>query len=126
MPHDSQFPTIVCEAGWAETEEELREDARLWLQHTGGQTKVVIVVSFSEKRNRPSALQAQAANGGESGDGEESGDEERATVEGINEKTNLNELTKKITRAQPERKAGAAAGGQFGSDVVSLPGRRGL
>ena len=40
--------------------------------------------------------------------------------------TTLQRANKKITRAQPERKAGAAAGGQFGSDVVFLPGRRGL
>lgn len=93
-PCDAEFPTVVCEAGWAETHEELREDARLWLLHTGGQTKVVIVLSFSEN-NANSPL--QAAN-------EESEDEEQTVVEGINESTNLNDLARKLTELNRDRK----------------------
>ncbi|KAG0641774.1 hypothetical protein HOY80DRAFT_1111223 [Tuber brumale] len=42
------FPTVVCEAGWSEKVEALLDDARLWLLHTNGQTRAVILVSFTE------------------------------------------------------------------------------
>ena len=95
-PRGAKFPTVVCEAGWSETHEELREDAQLWLLHTGGQTKVVIVLSFSEN-NANSPL--QAAN-------EESEDEEQTVVEGINESTNLNDLEEKLIELNQRRKLG--------------------
>ncbi|PUU75380.1 hypothetical protein B9Z19DRAFT_1067476 [Tuber borchii] len=46
------FPTIVCETGWAESIEELKQDARLWLLHTNGETKIVIILSFIEKHSK--------------------------------------------------------------------------
>ncbi|RPA88617.1 hypothetical protein L873DRAFT_1849655 [Choiromyces venosus 120613-1] len=48
----AKFPAVVCEAGWTETHEQLMDDARLWPLHTGGQTRIVIVVSFSENNTR--------------------------------------------------------------------------
>ncbi|KAG0137950.1 hypothetical protein HOY82DRAFT_645060 [Tuber indicum] len=44
----ADFPTVVCEAGWSERFEALLDDARLWLLHTSGQTRAVILVSFME------------------------------------------------------------------------------
>ncbi|KAG0638986.1 hypothetical protein HOY80DRAFT_1046509 [Tuber brumale] len=44
----ARFPTVVCEAGWSEKFEALLDDARLWLLHTSGQTRAVILVSFTE------------------------------------------------------------------------------
>lgn len=43
-----EFPSLVVEVGWAESMEDLMDDARLWLLGTAGQTKVVIVVKFNE------------------------------------------------------------------------------
>ncbi|CUS07898.1 unnamed protein product [Tuber aestivum] len=48
MPVDELFPTVVCESGFAESMEDLKQDARLWLLHTGGATRVVIVVCMKE------------------------------------------------------------------------------
>lgn len=42
------FPSVVVEVGWAEGMEDLMEDARLWLLGTARQTKIVIVVKFTE------------------------------------------------------------------------------
>jgi len=44
----ADFPTVICEAGWSERLEALLDDARLWLLHTNGQTKAVVLVSFTE------------------------------------------------------------------------------
>ncbi|PUU75371.1 hypothetical protein B9Z19DRAFT_1067466 [Tuber borchii] len=44
-----KFPTIVCETGWSESMEQLKQDARLWLLKTNGETKVVVVLAFREK-----------------------------------------------------------------------------
>lgn len=42
------FPSVIVEVGWAESMENLMDDARLWLLGTARQTKVVIVVKFTE------------------------------------------------------------------------------
>lgn len=42
------FPSVVVEVGWAESMENLMDDARLWLLGTARQTKVVIIVKFTE------------------------------------------------------------------------------
>lgn len=44
----ADFPTVVCEAGMSEDHPALMEDVKLWLLHTGGQTRLVIVISFTE------------------------------------------------------------------------------
>ncbi|KAG0132934.1 hypothetical protein HOY82DRAFT_538486 [Tuber indicum] len=47
-PIRSEFPTIVCEAGWSEKLEDLMADAYLWLLHTEGITKLVINVADTD------------------------------------------------------------------------------
>lgn len=42
----------MCEVGWAETIEELHDDARLWLLHTDGETRIIINYSFIETNTR--------------------------------------------------------------------------
>lgn len=42
------FPSVVCESGWAEKMNDLQRDAKLWLLHTDGQTVVVLVLAFTE------------------------------------------------------------------------------
>jgi len=44
----ADFPIVVCEDGWSEKFEALLDDARLWLLHTNGQTRAVVLVSFTE------------------------------------------------------------------------------
>jgi len=39
---------VVCETGWSEKHDALMDDARLWLLYTNGQTRLVIVVAFTE------------------------------------------------------------------------------
>ena len=82
----AEFPVVVCEAGWAETHKELMDDARLWLLHTGGQTRIVIVVSFTESSTK-NPLEAVA---------EESEGEEQTLVDSIDGSTDLNDLTRKL------------------------------
>lgn len=53
------FPTVVCEAGFAEKMDDLMSDARLWLMHTSGQTTVVIVVAFVEVTDIPVAAEEE-------------------------------------------------------------------
>jgi len=48
----ADFPTVVCEAGWSEDHLALMDDVRLWLLHTGGQTRLVIVISFTESHKK--------------------------------------------------------------------------
>ena len=46
-----KLPAIVCEAGFSENWDKLMEDARLWLLCTGGETKIVFVLSFTEQNS---------------------------------------------------------------------------
>ena len=50
MLPSAEFPTIACEVGWSETHSELMDDVRLWLLYTMGQTRLVVVVKFTESR----------------------------------------------------------------------------
>ncbi|KAG0137909.1 hypothetical protein HOY82DRAFT_535237 [Tuber indicum] len=45
---DQLFTTVVHESGFTESIKDLKQDARLWLLHTGGATRVVIVVCMNE------------------------------------------------------------------------------
>ena len=51
MLKDSKLPAIVCEAGFSENWDKLMEDTRLWLLCTGGETKIVFVLSFTEQNS---------------------------------------------------------------------------
>ena len=48
MLPDADFPAVILEVGWNESFEALKDDARLWLLHTNGETRVVILVAFIE------------------------------------------------------------------------------
>lgn len=45
------FPAVVCETGWTESMDDLRDIAKLWLLGTYGQTRVVVVVNFLESKS---------------------------------------------------------------------------
>jgi hypothetical protein len=43
---DEDWPTLVIEAGLSETLAALRNDARWWLDNSGGEVKIVIIISI--------------------------------------------------------------------------------
>src|SRR5277367_3556778 len=45
-PLDTDWPTIVIESGWSESLTKLREDARRWLENSGGEVKIVLLISI--------------------------------------------------------------------------------
>lgn len=92
---DAEFPAVVCEAGWSEAHKELMDDARLWLLQTGGQTRIVIVLSYTENKTK-SPLEAanqmsedEVLTGG-------SMSEEQTVVNGIDKSTNYKGLVKML------------------------------
>ena len=66
MLANGHFPTIVCEAGLSETLEDLKKDARLWLLHTGGETRIVIILSFKERLRKEVKLERMEVQAGTS------------------------------------------------------------
>jgi hypothetical protein len=48
-PRRADFPTIVFESGWSESLTRLRQDARLWLEKTGGAVKIVLLFSIGRR-----------------------------------------------------------------------------
>ncbi|KAG0127483.1 hypothetical protein HOY82DRAFT_593297 [Tuber indicum] len=96
-PSGSEFPSVVCEAGWSETLEDLIADARLWLLYTGGLTKIVIILSIIEKDTR----NTQATDLPEKilGDASKMGDartEEQALIQAIAAGIDLNDLAARL------------------------------
>ncbi|PUU72481.1 hypothetical protein B9Z19DRAFT_1069742 [Tuber borchii] len=90
-----QFPTVVCEVGWSESLDELRNDARLWLLHTNGETKIVIIISFTEKK--PPAPAASSISSGPptlSTPNDESN--EQRLLKSINNTTDLRQLAAQL------------------------------
>jgi hypothetical protein len=49
-PLETDWPTIVIEAGWSESITKLREDARRWLENSRGEIKIVVLISIGRKR----------------------------------------------------------------------------
>lgn len=45
------LPAVVSETGWSETIDKVREDAKLWLLGSNGQTRVLVVVNFQELKS---------------------------------------------------------------------------
>ena len=45
-PLETDWPTIVIESGWSESLTKLREDARRWLVSSGGDVKIVLLISI--------------------------------------------------------------------------------
>jgi hypothetical protein len=45
-PLETDWPTIVIESGWSESLTKLREDAHRWLENSGGDVKIVLLISI--------------------------------------------------------------------------------
>ena len=45
-PRKADWPTIVIESGWSEPLTRLRQDARLWLENSRGDVKIVLLISI--------------------------------------------------------------------------------
>jgi hypothetical protein len=45
-PRSADRPTIVFESGWSESLTKLRQDARIWLEKSGGDIKIVLLFSI--------------------------------------------------------------------------------
>ncbi|RPA95742.1 hypothetical protein L873DRAFT_1812523 [Choiromyces venosus 120613-1] len=100
---DGNFPTVVCEAGWAEAHEELMQDARLWLLHTNGQTRIVIVLSFTE--NNPGTRIVAVNQEVEPKVGTEGGaNDEQTVLDSIDETTDLNDLAESLFNLNQQSK----------------------
>src|SRR2546423_11880098 len=49
-PLETDWPTIVIEAGWSESITKLREDAHRWLENSRGEIKIVLLISIDRRR----------------------------------------------------------------------------
>ncbi|PUU75338.1 hypothetical protein B9Z19DRAFT_1131471 [Tuber borchii] len=94
-----EFPTIVCEAGYSESEEVLLEDARLWLLQTAGQTKIVIILAFTEVMPKG----GQVAQDGDTPAGETQ-DGGQTFIPKINKETSVIDLAKQLFELNKEGK----------------------
>jgi hypothetical protein len=48
-PREVDWPTIVIEAGWSESLQKLRLDAGFWLEDSGGDVKIVLLISIGRR-----------------------------------------------------------------------------
>jgi hypothetical protein len=46
-PRSTDWPTIIFESGWSESPTKLRQDARIWLEKSGGDVKIVLLFSIA-------------------------------------------------------------------------------
>ena len=60
---DADFPAVVCKSGWSEKHAALEDDARLWLLYTDRQTRLVIIVEFTEHDTNSSQKMGPVAKG---------------------------------------------------------------
>jgi hypothetical protein len=58
-PNDADWPTIVFESGKSESLRRLRFDASWWLTESGGDVKIVIIISIQRTQNAQSRLQIE-------------------------------------------------------------------
>ncbi|KAG0134932.1 hypothetical protein HOY82DRAFT_601811 [Tuber indicum] len=94
----ARFPTVVCEAGWAEDHEQLVQDARLWLLRTRGETRVVIVLSFRENiPPAPAVVRDDETTTQNTPD-------EQALLDSINDTTVANDLADQLFTLNQEEK----------------------
>ncbi|KAG0136173.1 hypothetical protein HOY82DRAFT_625775 [Tuber indicum] len=63
MLPDADSPTVICETGWSEKRAALMDDARLWILHADGQTRLVIIVVFTEGDTKSSPKVELVAKG---------------------------------------------------------------
>ena len=47
----TDWPSLMIEAGYSETLQQLRLDAKIWLIHSVGRTKIVIIIKIAADRN---------------------------------------------------------------------------
>ena len=50
-PLKTDWPTIVIQSGWSESLTKLRQDARRWLENSGGSVKIVLLFSIGRTTN---------------------------------------------------------------------------
>jgi len=48
-PRETDWPTIVIESGWSESLKRLRRDARIWLEESRGDVKIVLLISIGRR-----------------------------------------------------------------------------
>jgi len=89
----SKFPSVVCEAGLSEKLEDLIDDARLWLLHTGGITKIVIVLCITES-NTPNTLDGDEKISEDMSKMEKTPTEEQVLIQAITAETDLTSVKK--------------------------------
>jgi hypothetical protein len=58
-PNETDWPTIVIESGVSESLRRLRFDASWWLTESGGDVKIVIIISIQRAQNAQSRLQIE-------------------------------------------------------------------
>jgi hypothetical protein len=58
-PNETNWPTIVIESGVSESLRRLRFDASWWLTESGGDVKIVIIISIQRVQNAQSRLQME-------------------------------------------------------------------
>jgi hypothetical protein len=58
-PNETDWPTIVIESGVSESLRRLRFDASWWLTESGGDVKIVIIISIQRTQNAQSRLQIE-------------------------------------------------------------------
>jgi len=91
----SKFPSVVCEAGFSENLEDLIDDARLWLLHTGGITKIVIVLCITES-NTPNTVDGDEKISEDMSKMEKTPMEEQVLIQAITAETDLNSLAESL------------------------------
>ena len=50
QPREADWPTIVIEAGWSESLRKLRPNAGFWLEDSGGNVKIALLISIGRRR----------------------------------------------------------------------------
>jgi hypothetical protein len=58
-PRDADWPTIVFEAGWSAKLDKLRRDARIWLEDSRGDVKIVLLFSIGRTSRTATARPAR-------------------------------------------------------------------
>jgi hypothetical protein len=51
-PREADWPTIVIESGWSESLTKLRRDAHIWLENSGGDVKIVLLISIGRRARK--------------------------------------------------------------------------
>ncbi|PUU72185.1 acetyl-CoA carboxylase [Tuber borchii] len=90
MLKTTEFPAIVCESGFSESWDNLMQDARLWLLGTEGQTKIVVILSFTENQ--------LSGNPVEDTTDKNNNTEEKTLIDSINKSTTQTNLARELKK----------------------------